>query len=107
MSEKQIEEILKEYKTVAVVGLSREPEKDSYRVSAYLKKHGFSIVPVNPSAENILGEESYKSLIDIPFEIQKRIDIVDIFRPAKDATAIVEQVIRLREMHGKPYVVWM
>ncbi len=107
MSEKQIEEILKEYKTVAVVGLSREPEKDSYRVSAYLKKHGFSIVPVNPSADRILGEKSHKSLVDIPLEIQKKIEIVDIFRPAKDIPPIVEHAIKLRKVHGKPHVVWM
>jgi len=90
-----------------VVGLSREPDKDSYRVSAYLKEHGFRIIPVNPFAHEVLGEKSYKSLLDIPAEIQKNIEIVDIFRPAKDVPPIVEQAIKLKEKHGKPYVVWM
>lgn len=89
------------------MGLSREPEKDSYRVAAYLKKQGFRIVPVNPFAEEILGEKSYKSLLEIPAEIQKTIDVVDVFRPAKDAPAVVEQAVELKAKHGKPHVVWM
>lgn len=107
MSQNEVKEILTKYKTVAVVGLSREPDKDSYRVSAYLKKHGFRIVPVNPFADEVLGEKSYKSLLDIPAEIQKSIEIVDVFRPAKDVPLIVEQAVKLKEMYGKPYVVWM
>ena len=89
------------------MGLSREPDKDSHRVGAYLKDRGFRIIPVNPFADEVLGEKSYKSLLDIPAEIQKTIEVVDIFRPAKDVPPIVEQAIKLKEMHGKPYVVWM
>ena len=107
MSQDEIKEILTIYRTVAVVGLSREPDKASYRVSAYLKAHGFRIIPVNPSADEVLGEKSYKSLLDIPPEIQKTIEIVDIFRPSKDVPTIVKQAIKLKAMHGKPYVVWM
>jgi predicted CoA-binding protein len=54
----QIKEILKIYKVIAVVGLSREPERDSYKVSAYLKQHGYRIIPVNPFADEILGEKN-------------------------------------------------
>jgi predicted CoA-binding protein len=107
VSQNEIREILKKYKTVAVVGLSRELGKDSHRVSAYLKQHGFHIIPVNPFADEVLGEKSYKSLLDVPPEIQKTIEIVDIFRPSKDVPPIVEQAIKLKEMHGKPNVVWM
>lgn len=107
MSQKEIKEILTKYKTVGVVGLSREPEKESFIVSAYLKKHGFRIIPVNPFADEILGEKSYKSLLDIPPEIQKTIEIVDVFRPAKDVPPIVAQAIKLKQMFGKPHVVWM
>jgi len=107
LSQNETKEILATYRTFAVVGLSREPDKDSYKVSEYLKKHGFRIIPVNPFADEILGEKSYKSLLDIPAEIQKTIEVVDIFRPAKDAPPIVEQAIKLKKMHGKPYVVWM
>jgi hypothetical protein len=76
-------------------------------VGAYLKDHGFRIIPVNPFANEALGEKSYKSLLDIPAEIQRTIEVVDIFRPAKDVPPIVEQAIKLKEMHGKPYVIWM
>ena len=107
MSQNDIKEILTKYKTVAVIGLSREPGKDSHRVSAYLKKHGFRIVPVNPFADEVLGEKSYKSLLDIPPEIQKTIEVIDIFRPSKDVPPIVEQAIKLKAMYGKPHVVWM
>jgi predicted CoA-binding protein len=107
LSQKEVKEILTKYKTVAVVGLSRELDKDSHRVSAYLKKQGFRIIPVNPFADEILGEKNYKSLLDIPSEIQKTIEIVDVFRPAKDVPPIVAQAIKLKQKFGKPYVVWM
>lgn len=108
MSQKEIREILTKYKTVAVVGLSREVAKDSYRVSAYLKNHGFRIIPVNPFADEILGEKSYKTLLGIPFENQKNIEIVDIFRPSKDVSAIVKQAINIKATtYGKLNVVWM
>jgi predicted CoA-binding protein len=107
LSQNEMKKILTEYQTVAVVGLSREPTKDSHKVSVYLKKHGFRIIPVNPFANEVLGEKSYKSLLDIPPEIQKTVDVVDVFRPAKDALQIVEQASRLKAMFGKPNVVWM
>jgi predicted CoA-binding protein len=62
---------------------------------------------VNPFADEILGEKSYKSLLDIPVEIQKTLDVVDVFRPAKDVPAIVEQAVKLKKANGKPCVVWM
>jgi predicted CoA-binding protein len=107
LSRSEIEEILTKRKTVAVVGLSREPDKDSHRVSAYLKAHGFRIIPVNPFADEVLGEKSYKSLLDIPPEIQKTIEVVDIFRPAEDVPPIVEQAIKLKALYGTLQVVWM
>ena len=103
----QIKEILTKYKVIAVVGLSKEPEKDSHKVGAYLQQQGYQIIPVNPFADEVLGEKSYKSLLEIPREIQKKIEIVDIFRPAKDVPPIVEQAIRLKQTYGKPSVVWM
>jgi len=107
LNQNGIREILTNYKTVAVVGLSRDPSKPSYSVGAYLKKHGFHIVPINPSADEILGEKSYKSLLDMPTEIQKTIEIVDIFRPSEEVPPVVEQAIQLKKMHGRPCVVWM
>jgi predicted CoA-binding protein len=107
LSRNEIKEILTKYKTIAVVGLSKKPSKDSHRVSAYLKAHGFRVIPVNPFANEILGEKSYNSLLDIPPEIQKTIEVVDVFRPSEDVSPIVEQVVKLKTKYGKPHVVWM
>jgi len=102
-----VKETLTKYKTVAVVGISRDPSKDSHRVAEYLQSQGFKIIPVNPTATKILGEKSYKSLLEIPAKIQKTLEIVDIFRPPADVPPIVEQAVRLKERYDKPYVVWM
>jgi predicted CoA-binding protein len=107
LSRSEIEEILTKRKTIAVVGLSRDSDKDSHRVSAYLKAHDFHIIPINPFADEILGEKSYKSLLDIPDDVQKTIEVVDIFRPAEDVPSIVEQAIKLKTLYGTLQVVWM
>ena len=107
MSKDSIKEILTKYKTAAVVGLSRDPSKDSNRVATYLQSQGYRIIPVNPTTDEVLGEKSYKSLLDTPEEIQKTIEIVDIFRPSADVPSIVEQAVELKERHDKPYVIWM
>jgi thioredoxin 1 len=92
---------------VAVVGISRDSAKDSYKVAEYLKSKGYDIIPINPSADEILGEKCHKSLLDMPEDVQKRIEIVDIFRPPQDVPPIVDQAIELRKKHGKPDVIWM
>jgi predicted CoA-binding protein len=107
LSDEDMREILTKYRTVAVVGLSRDPSKYSYAVADYLKKHGFNIIPVNPLADEIMGLKSYKTLLDIPSELQKTVEIVDIFRPSADVPPIVEQAIQLRQIHGAPQVIWM
>jgi uncharacterized protein len=107
LSQDQTREILRKAKTIAVIGLSEKPEKDSHRVSAYLQQHGYRIIPVNPFIQEVLGEKSYKSLLDIPAEIQKTIDIVDIFRKPEYIPAIVEQVISLKANFDRVIVVWL
>ena len=107
MSRNEIKQILTECKTVAVVGLSREVGKDSHRISAYLKAHGFRIIPVNPFADEVLGEKSYKRLLDIPPEIQKTVEIIDVFRPSEDVPPIAEQAVKLQASYGNPHVMWM
>jgi predicted CoA-binding protein len=102
-----LKEILKKYKTVAIVGVSKDPSKDSYRVAMYLKSQGFRIVPINPFANEILGEKSYKSLLELPQNVQKSLEIVDIFRPSQEVPSIVEQAIKLKSAYGRPHVVWM
>lgn len=97
MNQTDIEEILKKYRNIAVVGLSRNPAKASYQVAEYLQKQGYNIIPVNPTADKILGQKAYKSLLDIPPETQKTIEIVDIFRPSADVLPIADQAIQLKK----------
>ena len=107
LSQNQIKEILQKYRSIAVVGLSADKEKPSHAVAAYMKQQGYRIIPVNPFVEEVLGEKSFKSLLDMPAEIQKTIEIVDIFRRPEDVLPIVEQATELKQASGKPFVVWM
>jgi predicted CoA-binding protein len=107
LTEEVILRILSQYHTVAVVGISRDPAKESHKVPEYLKRHGFYIIPINPFVDEVLGEKAYKSLLDMPEEIQKTVEVVDIFRPSEDVPPIVEQAILLRKKHGRPFAVWM
>lgn len=90
--------ILTEAKTIAVVGASKNPEKDAHRIPRYLQEHGYRIIPVNPTADVILGERAYKSLS----EVREPYDVVDIFRPSEDVPPIVDEAIR-----GPAKVIWM
>lgn len=107
MSDGTIRNVLTKYRVVAVVGLSRDPSKASYSVAEYLKDHGYRIIPINPTTNEVLGEKSHKSLLDMPLELQEAVEIVDIFRPSDDVPPIVEQTIQLKRTWGKPFVVWM
>ena len=107
MSQAEIKEVLSKYKVIAVVGASDKIGKPSHRVAAYLKNHGFCIIPVNPFIDEVFGLKSYKSLLDIPEETKRTIDVVDVFRKAENVPPIVEQAIKLKQMAGRPFVVWM
>ena len=86
-----IRKILGYARTIAVVGLSPNPARPSHGVARYLQAEGLAIVPVNPNATVVLGERSYPSLGDIPFEI----DLVDVFRQPSAIPAIVDEAIRI------------
>ena len=97
-SEAEITEILRNYRVVAMVGLSNNPNRPRYLVAQYLQEHGFRIVPVNPGCQEILGEKCYATLRDIPFPVA----IVDIFRNVDAIPAIVDEAIAVGAK-----VVWM
>ncbi|MEW5965529.1 MAG: CoA-binding protein [Pseudomonadota bacterium] len=78
-------------RTIAVVGLSPQPARPSFRVAQAMQRYGFRIVPVRPLVDAVLGEQAYASLADIPF----RVDLVDVFRAAEHVPAIVEQCLAL------------
>jgi uncharacterized protein len=93
-----IQAILREAKTIAVVGLSSSPDRPSYGVSEYLQGKGYRVVPVNPNESEVLGEKAYSRLEDVP----ERIDIVDVFRRPEEVPEVVDSAIAV----GAP-VVWM
>jgi uncharacterized protein len=84
-------EILKKYKTIAVVGLSSNPGRPSYGVTEYMQSAGYRIIPVNPNETEVLGEKSYARLEDVP----EKIEIVDVFRRAENVPPVVESAIRV------------
>ena len=92
MSDK-IKEILSKYKTIAMVGVSKDNTKPSTIVMKYMQKYGFKVIPVNPSAkgEKILGEEVYEKLEDIKITV----DIVDVFRPTIEAITFAEGTVKI------------
>ena len=100
--ERELRSLLGEAKVVAVVGISSKPWRPSHEVASYLQQHGYRIVPVNPNEQEVLGEQVYASLLDIPEEIH--VDVVDVFRRAahtpevaRDAVAIGARVLWLQE----------
>ena len=97
-SDDELIRILKESKIIAVVGCSRDPEKEAHRIPKYLKEHGYRIIPVNPFADKILGEGVYKRLSDI----KEPVDVIDVFRPSEECLDVVKEAIKI-----KPKVIWM
>ncbi len=86
----EIRKIFEEVKTIAVIGLSPKPEKDSHKVARYLQSVGYKIIPVYPKEETILGEKVYRSLSEIP----QKVDMVDMFRKPAIADQIVDEIAK-------------
>ena len=91
-------DLLKKYKTIAVVGLSSNPMRPSYGVTEYMQGEGYRVIPVNPNEREVLGEKSYAWLEEVP----EKIEIVNIFRRAEEVAPVVESAIRIGAK-----VVWM
>ena len=89
----EIKDILSKYKTIAMIGVSKDPTKTSTIVMKYMQKYGYKVIPVNPRAkgEKILGEDVYEKITDI----KEPVDIVDVFRPSKEAFPIAEDALKI------------
>jgi len=105
MKDDELRDILIRYKKIAVVGISRDPEKPARKVPKFLISRGYEIIPVNPFAQEILGENSYPTLLDVPKE--KVVEIVQVFRPSKDVPRIVDQAIERKKRYGDVKVIWL
>ena len=93
-----VDEQLKNSKTIAVVGLSGDPERTSYRVTQYMQQQGYRIIPVNPMIDEVLGEKSYPDLKSVP----EPIDMVNVFRRSELVPPVIEEAIEV----GVKYI-WM
>ena len=93
----ELRDLLRSSRTIAVVGLSPKPDRDSYHVAAYLQAHGYRIIPVRPAQAEILGETAYPSLDDVPGPV----DIVDVFRSSEQVLPHAHEALRL-----KPKAFW-
>jgi predicted CoA-binding protein len=97
-SDREMKDILQSAKTIASVGVSGNPEKESNEVAAYLQEQGYRVIPVNPTATEILGEKAYPNLESVP----EKIDVVQVFRKPEDVPPVVEDAIKVGAK-----VVWM
>ena len=95
-----IDKILRESKTIAVVGLSSNPARPSYGVAAFLRRGGYRIIPVNPHETEVLGEKAYARLEDVP----EKVDIVDVFRRAELLPGHMDDLLA---MSPRPRLVWL
>lgn len=89
----EIRELLRRVKRIAVVGLSPKPHRDSHRVSAYMQRAGYEIVPVYPREDTILGARVYRSVSEIPAPV----DLVDVFRKSEDLPGVVADVLAAKD----------
>jgi predicted CoA-binding protein len=93
MTKAAIRQSLANCKTIAVVGLSPKPHRDSFRVAKYMQDHGFRIVPINPNAHEVLGEKAYASLTEAAQH--ERIDMVNCFRNSEDIPPIAAEAVAI------------
>ena len=97
-NDQMMKDILLSAKTIASVGLSSNQEKESYWIVSYLKDQGYGIIPVNPTADEILGEKAFPDLESVP----EKIDVVQVFRKPEDVPPVVDSAIKVGAK-----VVWM
>jgi predicted CoA-binding protein len=99
-------EVMRKYRVIAVVGASKNPEKEAYTVPAYLRNHGYTIIPVNPTTDSVNGLKAYPSLADIPDNMAKTVEVVDVFRPSEEFPQVARQVAEMKKRTGRPFVFW-
>ena len=103
MNDQDLKRIFEQYRTIAVIGMSNNPDKPARRIPAFFIARGYHVIPGNPFHEKILGRTSYPGLVSIPEEI----DVVNVFRPSRDIPGVVAQVLKRLEERGDVKVLWL
>jgi hypothetical protein len=99
-------EVMKACRVIAVVGASKNPEKEAHSVPAYLKDHGYRVIPINPTADQIFGEKAFPSLASMPEELANEVEVIEVFRPSEELPEVARQVVELAKKHHRSYVFW-
>lgn len=102
--EKYREKLLTETQTIAVIGCSKKEFRTSHQIAKYLQQQGFTIIPIHPNYQEVLGNKVYPTLSEVPEETI--IDVVDIFRNKKFTAEMVDQIIEWKEQTGQEPIVW-
>ena len=102
-----IEQILENTSNIAVIGLSKNELRDSYQVSAYMKNAGYNIIPINPTIDSVMGVKSHNSLKNVPEDVLKNIELVNVFRKSEFVNEIVDEVIEINKKYGRIHTIWM
>ena len=104
--DESLKTLLRDARSIAVIGLSADPFRPSYDVSAYMQSQGYKLIPVNPAVAEVLGERSYASLAEVP--LTTRVDIVNIFRRSEFVLEVVDQAIARKQQDPQQVrAIWM
>lgn len=99
-------EVIRDSKVIAVVGASKNQEKQAHSVPKYLKDRGYRIIPINPTADSILDEKAYPDLLSLPPEVARQVDVIEVFRPSEELLNVARQVVELVKRSDRKYVFW-
>ena len=102
-----IEQIFANTSNIAVFGLSKNELRDSYQVSVYMKNAGYNIIPINPTIDSVMGVKSHNSLKNVPEDVLKNIELVNVFRKSEFVNEIVDEVIEINKKYGRIHTIWM
>lgn len=107
MTEKKIVDRILQFKNIAVVGLSSDPAKESHRVAAFLKERGYRVVPINPTASEVLGQYCFASLRELPAAIAGNIETILVFRPSDETLDVLLQALQMLDSYDKLKAFWL
>ena len=102
-----IKQIFENTSNIAVIGLSKNELRDSHQVSVYMKNAGYNIIPINPTIDSVMGVKSHNSLKNIPEDVLKNIELVNVFRKSEFVNEIVDEVIEINKKYGRIHTIWM
>lgn len=99
-------DVLRRARVILVVGASRTPGKDAHDVPRFLVEHGYRVIPINPYADVLFGERVYHSLDEVPDDVWRIVDVVDVFRPREEALDITRKIVEVYHRLKRPWAIW-